>query len=144
MSPLFAVLSPLPPLPLWAWISFFVFIALMLALDLGVFHRGSKSVSTKEALIWCSVWGSLAVGFCVLLNFWRNAETAQQFLAAYLVELCLSVDNVFVFILVFSYFRVKPEHQHRILFWGILGAVFMRAVFILVGVSVLARFHWIL
>ncbi|HRE82725.1 MAG TPA: hypothetical protein PLN52_16895 [Opitutaceae bacterium] len=139
-----AVLSDLPPLPLWAWLSFFTFIALMLALDLGVFHREAHTVSTKEALVWCGVWASLALGFCVLLHFWRGGETSQQFLAAYLVELCLSVDNVFVFILVFAYFRVPPQWQHRVLFWGILGAVAMRAVFILVGVSVLQRFHWVI
>ena len=140
----FAILSDLPPLPIWAWIGFFTFIALMLALDLGVFHRQAHVVGTKEALIWCGVWASLSFAFCILLNFWRGGETAQQFLAAYIVELCLSVDNVFVFILVFAYFRVPPQWQHRVLFWGILGAVAMRAVFILVGVSVLARFHWVI
>lgn len=144
MPSLLATLAPLPPLPLWAWLTFFAFIAAMLALDLGVFHRGSKAVSTREALIWCGVWASLALGFCALLVPWRGSEHAQQFLAGYLIELCLSVDNVFVFILVFAYFRVPPEWQHRVLFWGIIGAVAMRAIFILVGVSVLARFHWIL
>ncbi len=141
---LMAVLSDLPPLPIWAWLAFFGFIAVMLALDLGVFHRDSHVVSTKEALVWCAVWAGLALAFCVLLQFWRGSESAQQFLAGYLVELCLSVDNVFVFILVFAYFKVPPQWQHRVLFWGILGAVAMRAVFILVGVSVLARFHWVI
>jgi tellurite resistance protein TerC len=144
MPPLFAVLTDLPPLPVWAWVGFFTFIGAMLALDLGVFHRGAHTVKTKEALIWCAVWASLAFAFCGLLSVWRGGETAQQFLAAYLIELCLSVDNVFVFILVFAYFRVPPQYQHRVLFWGILGAVAMRTVFILVGVSVLARFHWII
>jgi tellurite resistance protein TerC len=144
MPPLLAVLTDLPPLPVWAWVGFFTFIGAMLALDLGVFHRGAKTVKTKEALVWCAVWASLAFAFCALLSFWRGGETAQQFLAAYLIELCLSVDNVFVFILVFAYFRVPPEYQHRVLFWGILGAVAMRTVFILVGVSVLARFHWVI
>lgn len=139
-----AILGDLPPLPLWAWFAFFGFIAVMLALDLGVFHRDSHVVSTKEALIWCAVWATLALSFGGALHFWRGSETAQQYVAAYLVELCLSVDNVFVFILVFAYFRVPPQWQHRVLFWGILGAVGMRAVFILVGVSVLARFHWII
>ncbi|HRE04760.1 MAG TPA: TerC family protein [Opitutaceae bacterium] len=138
------VLTDLPPLPLWAWLAFFVFIAAMLALDLGVFHRGSNIVKTKEALIWCGVWSGLAFAFCGLLSVWRGGETAQQFLAGYLIELCLSVDNVFVFILVFAYFRVPQEWQHRVLFWGIIGAVVMRAIFILVGVSVLARFHWVI
>jgi tellurite resistance protein TerC len=144
MPPLFAVLTDLPPLPVWAWVGFFTFIGAMLALDLGVFHRGAHTVKTKEALIWCAVWASLAFAFCGLLSVWRGGETAQQFLAAYLIELCLSVDNVFVFILVFAYFRVPPQYQHRVLFWGILGAVAMRTVFILVGVSVIARFHWII
>lgn len=139
-----SILSDLPPLPTWAWLAFFGFIGLMLALDLGVFHRGSTVVSTKEALIWCAVWASLAFAFAFVLYHWRDAEQAQEFIAAYLVELCLSVDNVFVFILVFAYFRVPPQWQHRVLFWGIIGAVLMRAIFILVGVSVLARFHWIL
>ncbi len=141
---LLAVLSDLPPLPIWAWVAFFGFIAIMLALDLGVFHRDSHVISTREALVWCGVWASLALAFCVLLHFWRGSESAQQFLAGYLVELCLSVDNVFIFILVFAYFKVTPQWQHRVLFWGILGAVAMRAVFILVGVSVLARFHWVI
>jgi tellurite resistance protein TerC len=90
------------------------------------------------------VWALLAVGFGGLVWWWRGAETGQQFLAAYLVELCLSVDNVFVFILIFAYFKVEPRYQHRVLFWGILGAVLMRGVFILVGVGVIARFHWVL
>ncbi len=141
---LLAVLSDLPSLPLWAWLVFFGFISAMLALDLGVFHRDSHVITTREALVWCGVWASLALGFCALLHFWRGAETAQQFLAGYLIELCLSVDNVFVFILVFAYFKVPAKWQHRVLFWGILGAVVMRAIFILVGVSVLERFHWVI
>ncbi len=131
-------------MPLWAWAGFFGFIIAMLALDLGVLQRKPHAVSMKEALIWCAVWATLALGFNGLLYFWRGAETAQQFLAGYLVELCLSVDNVFVFILVFAYFRVAPRLQHRVLFWGIIGAVLMRAVFILVGVGVIQRFHWVL
>ncbi len=131
-------------MPGWAWVGFFLFIAAMLALDLGVFHRGSHEVKTKEALIWCGVWASLALAFGGLLWHWKTPELAQQYLAAYLVELCLSIDNVFVFIIIFTYFRVEPRFQHRVLFWGIIGAVLMRAVFILVGVSVIARFHWVL
>ncbi len=141
MLPLLAVIDAMP---LWAWGAFFVFIVAMLALDLGVFQRNSHVVSMKEALCWCGVWGTLAVGFGALVWHWRGAELGQQFLASYLIELCLSVDNVFVFILVFSYFKVDPKYQHRVLFWGIIGAVVMRAVFILVGVSIIARFHWIL
>lgn len=116
----------------------------MLALDLGVFQRESHVVSMKEALGWCLIWLMLALGFSGLLWQWRGAEPAQQFLAGYLIELCLSVDNVFVFILVFAYFKVEPRYQHRVLFWGIIGAVLMRAAFIIVGVSIIASFHWIL
>lgn len=134
----------LAAMPWWAWTAFFVFIAAMLALDLGVFQRGAHEVKLKEALAWCGVWVTLALAFGGLLAWWRGAETAQQYLAAYLVELCLSVDNVFVFILIFAYFKVAPQFQHRVLFWGIIGAVVMRAVFILVGVGVISRFHWVL
>ncbi|PHX85712.1 MAG: hypothetical protein CK538_05660 [Opitutia bacterium] len=98
----------------------------------------------KEALAWCCVWVTLALSFGGLLWQWRGPESAQQFLAGYLIELCLSVDNVFVFILVFAYFKVEPRYQHRVLFWGIIGAVLMRAVFIIVGVEVIERFHWVL
>jgi tellurite resistance protein TerC len=98
----------------------------------------------KEALSWCAVWATLAIAFGGLVWAVRGPELGQQFLAGYLIELCLSVDNVFVFILVFAYFKVDPRYQHRVLFWGIIGAVFMRAAFILVGVSIIARFHWIL
>jgi tellurite resistance protein TerC len=131
-------------MPLWAWGAFFAFIIAMLALDLGVLQRDAHEVTMKEALIWCVVWVALALGFNALLLHWRGPELAQQFLAAYLVELCLSVDNVFIFILVFAFFQVAPRYQHRVLFWGIIGAVIMRAVFILVGVGVIARFHPVL
>ena len=131
-------------MPLWAWGAFFAFITAMLALDLGVLQRDSHAVTMQEAIVWCVVWIALALGFNALLLPWRGPELAQQFLAAYLVELCLSVDNVFIFILIFSYFKVEPRYQHRVLFWGIIGAVVMRAVFILVGVGVIHRFHWVL
>jgi len=137
-------LALLDSMPLWAWAAFFAFIVAMLALDLGVLQRKPHAISMKEALVWCAVWFALALGFNALLLYWRGSEAAQQFLAAYLVELCLSVDNVFVFILVFAYFKVEPRFQHRVLFWGIIGAVLMRAVFILVGVGVIQRFHWVL
>jgi len=138
------LLATLDVMPLWAWIGFFVFIAAMLALDLGVFQRDAHEVKMKEALVWCGVWFTLAMAFNVLIWSWRGSELGQQFLASYLIELCLSVDNVFVFILVFAYFKVPSRWQHRVLFWGIIGAVVMRAVFILVGVSVIQRFSWVL
>jgi len=137
-------LSVIDAMPLWAWVTFFTFITAMLALDLGVFQRETHVVGMKEALVWCCVWVTLALGFGALLWQWRGPESAQQFLAGYLIELCLSVDNVFVFILVFAYFKVEPRYQHRVLFWGIIGAVLMRAVFIIVGVEVIERFHWVL
>ncbi len=139
-----AIVDTLPSLPWWAWAGFFAFITAMLMLDLGVFQREAHEVKMKEALTWCAIWFTLALSFNALIWWWRGAELAQEFLAAYLVELCLSVDNVFVFILVFAYFKVAPRYQHRVLFWGIVGAVIMRATFILVGVSVIARFHWVL
>jgi tellurite resistance protein TerC len=132
------------PLPLWAWASFFLLITAMLAIDLGLFQRKPHVMKMREALAWCAVWLSLALAFNALLWWWRGAEAGQEFLAAYLVELCLSVDNVFVFILVFAYFKVAPVCQHRVLFWGIVGAVLMRGAFILVGVGVIHRFHWVL
>lgn len=141
---MFPILATIDAMPLWAWGAFFLFITAMLALDLGVFQRDSHVVTMKEGLGWCVVWGTLALAFGGGVWRFRSAELGQQFLASYLIELCLSVDNVFVFILVFAYFKVEPRYQHRVLFWGIIGAVVMRAVFILVGVSVIARFHWIL
>ncbi|HEX2854589.1 MAG TPA: TerC family protein [Opitutaceae bacterium] len=139
-----AIFAIVDQLPLWAWAAFFVFIAAMLALDLGILQKNAHAVKMKEAIAWCVVWVTLAMAFGGVIWWWRGAELGQQFLAAYLIELCLSVDNVFVFILVFAYFKVAPQYQHRVLFWGIIGAVVMRAAFILVGVSVIARFHWVL
>jgi tellurite resistance protein TerC len=141
---MFPPIAVIEVMPWWAWAGFFVFIAGMLALDLGVFQRDSHAVSVREALCWCAVWGTLAVSFGGLVWWWQGGEAGQQFLAAYLVELCLSVDNVFVFILIFAFFKVEPRYQHRVLFWGILGAVVTRGTFILVGVGVIARFHWVL
>lgn len=137
-------LAAISTMPAWAWLLFFGFIALMLALDLGVFQRHAHEVKMREALAWCAVWATLALGFGGLVWWWRGVEEGQQYLAAYLVELCLSIDNVFVFIVIFQFFGVVPQYQHRVLFWGIIGAVVMRAIFILVGVGIIARFHWIL
>ena len=96
--------------PAWAWILFFVFITFMLALDLGVFQRQAHQVGMREALAWCGVWTALALGFGAWVWMWRGAEVGQQYLAAYIVELCLSVDNVFVFIVIFGFFAVRPEY----------------------------------
>jgi tellurite resistance protein TerC len=139
-----AAIDALTPLPWWGWPAFFAFIAAMLALDLGLFRRGAHDVRMREALAWCGVWIGLALAFNALLWAWLGPEPAQQFLAAYLVELCMSVDNIFVFILVFAWFQTAPAWRHRVLFWGIIGAVIMRSVFILVGVGVLHRFHGVI
>jgi tellurite resistance protein TerC len=139
-----AAINAVTPLPGWAWTAFFVFIAAMLALDLGLFRRGEHDVRMREALAWCGVWVGLALAFNALLWFWLGPEPAQQFLAAYLVELCMSVDNIFLFILVFAYFQTAPAWRHRVLFWGIIGAVLMRSAFILVGLGALHRFHWVI
>jgi tellurite resistance protein TerC len=135
-------------MPWWAWVGFLTFVAAMLALDLGVFNRKAHEVSLKEALMWCAVWFSLAMAFNLLIAFQMPAtetsKPALEFFTGYLIELCLSVDNVFVFIVIFQYFRVEPRYQHRVLFWGILGAVVMRALFIFAGISLINRFHWII
>ena len=137
-------LAVIDAMPLWAWGGFFAFVTAMLALDLGVFQREAHEVKMREALAWCAVWVTLALTFNGALWYWRGPEAGQQFLAAYLIELCLSVDNVFVFILIFAAFRVPSRWQHRVLFWGIIGAAVMRTAFILVGVMVIDRFHWVL
>lgn len=131
-------------LPLWAWAGFLIFIVAMLALDLGVFHRGAHEVRMKEALGWVSAWVSLALIFNAIVWRWMGPAAGLEWTTAYLVELALSVDNVFVFIVIFSYFRVAPAHQHRVLFWGIVGAAVMRLIFIFAGVALLERFHWLI
>jgi tellurite resistance protein TerC len=130
--------------PLWAWIAFLAFVALMLALDLGVFRRKGHVIGVREALVWCVVWMTLALGFNALVWWWQGKQAALEFLAGYLVELSLSVDNVFVFILVFSFFKVPPALQHRVLFWGVLGAAVMRAVFIGAGIFLLEKLDWVI
>ena len=131
-------------LPLWAWGAFLLFIVAMLALDLGVFHRKSHVVTLKEALAWCAVWFSLAMAFNAIVWWWLGPERGLEWTAGYLVEIALSVDNVFVFIVIFSFFKVPKEHQHRVLVWGIIGAAIMRFVFIFAGITLLARFHWLI
>lgn len=130
--------------PAWAWVGFLAFIAAMLAIDLGLFRRKSHSIHMREALAWCVVWVTLAMSFNVLVYYWHGKQAALEFLAGYLVELSLSVDNVFVFIVVFSYFRVPAAFHHRVLFWGIIGAVIMRAIFIMSGIAILQTFHWVI
>ena len=115
----------------------------MLALDLGVFHREPRELTPKEGIVWTAVWIGLALAFNAGLYYWRGSEKALQFFTGYLVELSLSVDNLFVFLLVFGYFKVPGPQRHRVLFWGIIGALIMRAVFIAAGVTLIARLHWV-
>jgi len=126
------------------WIGFLAFVILMLGLDLGVFHRKSHAVSLKEALAWSAVWIGLALAFNTLIYLYMGPVKALEFLTGYLIEKSLSVDNLFVFILLFGYFNIEPKYQHRVLFWGILGALVMRAVFIFAGVALLNNFHWLI
>lgn len=128
----------------WLWVGFNALVLLMLALDLGVFHRKAHAVSIKEATIWSVVWISLALTFNAGIYFLMGKDPALEFLSGYLIEKALSVDNIFVFVLIFSYFKVPSEYQHRVLFWGVLGALAMRAVLIFVGASLISTFHWIL
>lgn len=126
------------------WIGFNVFVLLMLALDLGVFHKKSHSVGMKEALIWSGVWITLAMVFNIGVYHYMGSEAAMQFLTGYVIEKSLSVDNIFVFVLIFSYFAVPAEYQHKVLFWGIIGALIMRAILIAVGAALISEFHWII
>jgi tellurite resistance protein TerC len=128
---------------LWPWLGFTAFVLAMLALDLGVFHRKAHEVSTREAAAWSAVWVALALTFGYGVHRFMGADAGLQFLTGYLVEKALSVDNVFVFVLVFSYFRVPARYQHRVLFWGILGALVMRGAMIAAGAALLHRFHWV-
>jgi tellurite resistance protein TerC len=116
----------------------------MLTLDLGVFHRKAHEVHVKEALAWTVFWIALAFFFNLAIYFWFGTEKALEFLTGYLIEKALSVDNIFVFILIFSYFKVGAQYQHRVLFWGILGALIMRGIFIAAGISLIQRLHWII
>lgn len=115
----------------------------MLGLDLGVLHRRAHTVKFREALAWSAMWIALAAAFAVILYLWRGHVTALEFVTGYVIELSLSVDNLFVFLLIFRYFRVPAVHQYKVLFWGILGALFMRGIFVLVGVGLIRQFHWI-
>lgn len=126
------------------WIGFNAMVLLLLALDLGVFNRKAHAVSVKEALGWSAVWISLAVGFGAWIGVEMGRASMLEFYAGYLVEQALSVDNLFVFILIFGYFRIAPELQHRVLFWGILGALLMRGAMIGAGAVLIERFHWII
>jgi tellurite resistance protein TerC len=129
---------------LFFWILFNLFALGMLALDLKVFHRPGRVVSSREALGWSAMWIALAAAFAVLVFFWQGQRVALEFVTGYVLELSLSVDNLFIFLVIFRFFAVPDEQQHNVLFWGILGALLMRGIFILTGVSLIHRFHWAL
>jgi len=127
-----------------AWILFNVAIIGVLVLDLVVFQRKPHVMSVREAFAWVALWVLLAAAFAVFVYFWKGRAVALEFITGYLVEEALSVDNMFVFLMVFSYFGVPRSYQHRVLFWGILGALVMRAILIFAGVALIQRFHWII
>jgi tellurite resistance protein TerC len=124
------------------WIGFLLFVLAMLAVDLGIFHRKAHAVGLKEAVIWSTVWVTLALLFNLAVYLWFGPERALQFTTGYLVEKALSVDNIFVFVIIFTTFAVPAMYQHRVLFWGVLGALVMRGAFIIGGGALLQRFHW--
>lgn len=129
---------------LWLWVVFNIFVIGMLALDLGVFHRRAHAVHLKEATVWSAVWIVLSLLFNLGVWYWQGGGKALEFLTGYLIEKSLSLDNIFVFLAIFSYFGVSRRYQHRVLYWGVLGALVMRALMIGIGATLLAAFHWII
>jgi tellurite resistance protein TerC len=129
---------------LWGWIGFNVVVLAILALDLGVLHRRSEKVSLKEAATWSAVWVALSLGFAFAVYRTMGEESGLEFLTGYLIEYALSVDNIFVFVLIFTYFGVPEKYQHRVLFWGIIGALVLRGVMIVAGSALVTRFAWTL
>ena len=127
---------------IWFWVGFNIFVLLMLALDLGIFHKTNHVVSVKEALIWSGIWIFFALCFNGFIFYIAGETKALEFLTGYLIEKALSVDNIFVFVLIFTYFQIPPKYQHKVLFWGIIGALIMRVIFIFAGVALLEKFHW--
>lgn len=128
---------------IYFWIGFHVLIFLILGIDLGIFSKKAHKVPLKEALLWSGVWITVALAFNLFIFFEFGKTRALEFLTGYLIEYSLSVDNIFVFILIFSYFAVPEKYQHKVLFWGIIGALIMRGIFIFAGVALINRFHWI-
>ncbi|HRK60956.1 MAG TPA: TerC family protein [Candidatus Omnitrophota bacterium] len=126
------------------WVLFHLFVFGMLALDLGVFHRKAHAIHFKEALAWSGVWILLALLFNGIIHFWRGEQAALEFFTGYVIEKSLSVDNIFVFLVIFTYFKIPAQYQHRVLFWGIIGALIMRAIFIAAGITLLEKFHWLI
>jgi tellurite resistance protein TerC len=128
----------------WPWVGFTLFVLAMLAIDLLIFHREAHTVKMREALAWSIVWVTLALIFCAGVWYLQGRDKGLEFLTGYLIEKALSVDNLFVFLVIFAYFKVPPALQHRVLFWGILGALIMRAIFIFAGALLIARFWWMI
>ena len=126
------------------WGGFNLFVLGMLALDLGIFHRRAHVVKVREALIWTAVWITLSMAFNLFVYHYLGKEKALEFFTAYLIEKSLSIDNIFVMIMIFGYFQVPQEYQHKVLFWGILGALVMRVIFILAGIELIHKFHWLI
>jgi tellurite resistance protein TerC len=126
------------------WAGFIAFVLALLALDLGVFHRNAHAVTVKEAGIWSAIWIALSLAACGLITHAFGPERGLEFLTGYLIEKALAVDNIFVFYAIFAYFAVPAAYQHRVLFWGVLGALVMRAIFIFAGAALLAQFHWVM
>lgn len=128
----------------YMWTGFIALVIIMLIVDLGVFHRQAHEVKLKEALSWSAIWIALSLIFNGVIWYYMGEVKALEFLTGYLIEKSLSVDNLFVFIMLFGYFKVDPKYQHKVLFWGIIGALVMRAIFIFAGVALLEKFHWLI
>ncbi len=126
------------------WTLFNIFVAAMLALDLGVFHRRAQKLNLRQALAWSALWIAFAGIFAILILIWQGKTAALEFSTGYVIELSLSADNLFIFLLIFRYFRLKEHEQYRVLFWGIIGAIGMRAAFIFAGVGLIRKFHWVI
>jgi tellurite resistance protein TerC len=127
---------------IWFWVAFNLFVLIMLALDLGIFHRKTHIIKVKEALIWSAVWITLAMVFNGFIYYALGKTKALEFFTGYVIEKALSVDNIFIFALIFSFFQTPAKYQHKVLFWGIIGALIMRVIFIFAGVALLEKFHW--
>lgn len=128
----------------WLWVGFSLFILAMLSLDLGLFNRKAHTIKYREAWIWSGVWVTLASIFAGIVFYYQGRTRGLEFVTGYLIELSLSVDNLFVFLLIFSYFKVPAQFQHRVLFWGVMGALIMRLTMIFIGAALIQRFHWII
>ncbi|OUM95871.1 MAG: hypothetical protein BAA04_08750 [Firmicutes bacterium ZCTH02-B6] len=126
------------------WVAFNGLVLAMLALDLGVFNRNAHAIKAKEAAIWTVIWIAVAVAFGGFVYWWQGPDVAMQYFAGYLIEKSLSADNIFVFVLIFTYFAVPAQYQHRVLFWGVLGALVMRGIFIAAGAALINSFHWVI